>query len=123
MKTLEMAYGDLVITNHNFVMLDNKNTLRQRISNRLSLYLGEFSLVPEEGIDWLTVLSVKYPKAQIGDAVIAEIKKDTEVVNVVSLEVIFIDTPELAKKYNKKMRTALINCKCNTLYGELDVNV
>jgi hypothetical protein len=49
MKTLQITNKDIAISNHNFVVLGDSNTLKQRIAHRLSLFLGEFSLEPSLG--------------------------------------------------------------------------
>ncbi|MCB1176512.1 MAG: hypothetical protein KDK36_02930 [Leptospiraceae bacterium] len=117
MKTLQLTDRDLTISNYNFIELDDENTLKQRIKNRLALFLGEFSLEPNEGMDWFTLKEYAYNTDEISKAVRSEILRDTEVVSINSLEVIFIDTPEKVKQYNLPKRSVLINWNLNTIYG------
>lgn len=121
MKTLQMGDRDLVLSNHNFAVLNDRDTLKQRIENRLSLYLGEFSLEPNIGMDWFSLRS-RYPDGRISDAVRAELLKDSEIKEIISLSVILIDTEEKARLYNKPIRTALIGYDVNTVYGSVSGN-
>jgi len=122
-KTLQLVDGDLVLSNQNFVMLDDRATLRQRIFNRLALYLGEFSLAPDAGMDWFTLRANKIspsPSLQRGEIEIAvrrEILKDSEVTSINSLEVIVIDSVEKSRIYERPMRDCLINWNVNSIYG------
>lgn len=117
MKTLQLTDRDLILSNHSFVVLDDRDTLKQRIQNRLALFLGEFSLEPTIGMDWFTLKEYRYNTDEILKAVRSEILKDSEVVSINSLEVIFIDTPEKVQLYNKPRRSLIINWSVNTIYG------
>ena len=117
MKTLELSNTDLKISNHNFVVLDDRNTLKQRIQNRLSLFLGEYSLEPNLGIDWLSFMTLRPDVEAIKKAVRSELLSDTEITGINSLEIIVIDTPEKEVQYNKPRRTSIIEYSVNTIYG------
>jgi hypothetical protein len=119
MRTIQITDRDLVLSNHNFVVLDNTNTLKQRIQNRLALFLGEFSLEPSLGLDWFTLKEYRYNTEEIVKAIRTEILKDSEVVSINSIEVILVDTPEKVKLYNKPRRTVIINWNVNSIYGSV----
>jgi hypothetical protein len=123
MKTLELIDRDLNLSNHSFVMLDDRATAKQRIFNRLLLYLGEFSLEPSIGMDWFSIRENKLPKEQIEKSIRSELLKDSEVTGIESIEVILIDTTEKANFYQKELRTAIIKLFVNTIYGDLRLNV
>ena len=117
MRTLQVIDRDLAISNHNFIVLSDRERLKQRIAHRLALFLGEFSLEPSLGLDWFTLKEYRYNTEEIVKAVRTEILKDSEVVSINSLEVILIDTPEKVQQYNKPRRTVLINWSVNSVYG------
>lgn len=119
MKTLLMTNQDLALSNHSFVTLDNKNTLRQRVVHRLALFLGEFSLEPNLGLDWFGFQTSS--DEEIKKAIAKELLKDNEITSIISIDVLRIDTFEKAKQYNKPIRTILVNCRLNTIYGEIRI--
>lgn len=122
MKTLQMGDRDLVLSNHNFAVLNDRDTLKQRIANRLSLYLGEFILEPDIGMDWFSLHSVRQPETLIRDAVRAELLKDSEITEIRSLTVTLVDTEEKSRQYAKPLRTALVQYDVNTVYGSVSGN-
>lgn len=119
MRTLQLIDGDIAISNHNFVVLNDRNTLKQRIQNRLALYLGEFSLESSLGVDWFLLKEYKYNEDEIKKAILKELTKDSEIIGINSLEIVFVDTPEKVRDYGKPRRSILINWNVNTLYGEV----
>ncbi len=120
MKTLQLLDKDLKITNHNFVKLNDRETLKQRILNRLNLYLGEFILEPDTGLNWFELKDQKYNTSEIEKSIADEILKDEEILNLNSIEVIYIDSIEKVREYKRPQRTLLINYSANTVYGILD---
>lgn len=119
MKTIEISDGDIQL----IAYLNDRQTLVQRLRNRISLYLGEWSFVPEEGVDWFYLREKAIPVTEIEKAVRRAILNDSEVTGIESIEVILINTEELAKQYNKPMRTAIINCRVNSVYGQVALNL
>lgn len=120
MKTLALLDKDLQITNHNFVKLNDRETLKQRIFNRLNLFLGEFELEPNAGVDWFELKEQKYNTKEIEKAISDEILRDDEVRNINSIEVIYIDSIEKVQEYKRPQRSLLIQFNLNTVYGILD---
>lgn len=118
MKTMQIANGDI-----QFQYLSDRQTLSQRLTNRIALYLGEWSFIPEEGVDWFYLREKAIPVTEIEKAVRRAILNDSEVTGIESIEVILINTEELARQYNKPMRTTIINCRVNSVYGVLGISV
>jgi hypothetical protein len=123
MNTLELVNGDLHLVNNNFVIIDKSQSLKQRIINRLSLFLGEYQLDSEIGIDWFTLKSRKNNTIEIQNVIRKELTKDSEITSINSVEVTLIDSSEKAIFYSKPIRTALISIFINTIYGKLTVSL
>ena len=116
MRTLQLTNKDLNLSNHSFVMLDDRATLKQRIQNRFVLFLGEFSLSPNSGIDWFSLKESKNLD-EIQKAFIRDLLSDSEIIRVNSFEVIWIDSVEKAKEYKSEIRNVIINYSVDTVYG------
>ena len=97
-------------------MLDDRATLKQRIQNRFVLFLGEFSLSPNSGIDWFSLKESKNLD-EIQKALIRDLLSDSEIIRVNSFEVIWIDSVEKAKEYKSEIRNVIINYSVDTVYG------
>lgn len=119
MKTLLMTNQDLALSNHSFVTLDDKNTLRQRVAHRLALFLGEFSLEPNLGLDWFGLQTSS--DEEIKKAIAKELLKDNEITSIISIDVLRIDTLDKAKQSGKPLRTIMVTCRVNTIYGEIRI--
>ena len=111
--------GDIVLNTGKPVLLADAEALKQRAENRLRLFLGEFSLSPESGVDWFSITAKKYPEKDIEKAVRKELLKDTEILSVDSVLIESADTSEKAAILNIPLRTAKVSYYCRTVYGEL----
>ena len=119
MKTVMLEDGDIVLNTGKPVLLADAEALKQRAENRLRLFLGEFSLSPESGVDWFSITAKKYPEKDIEKAVRKELLKDTEILSVESVLIESADTSEKAAILNIPLRTAKVSYYCRTVYGEL----
>ncbi|HMZ61089.1 MAG TPA: hypothetical protein PL048_20095 [Leptospiraceae bacterium] len=119
MKTVMLEDGDIVLNTGKPVLLADAEALKQRAENRLRLFLGEFSLSPESGVDWFSITAKKYPEKDIEKAVRKELLKDTEILSVDSVLIESADTSEKAAILNIPLRTAKVSYYCRTVYGEL----
>lgn len=119
MKTVMLEDGDIVLNTGKPVLLTDAEALKQRAENRLRLFLGEFSLSPESGVDWFSITAKKYPEKDIEKAVRKELLKDTEILSVDSVLIESADTSEKAAILNIPLRTAKVSYYCRTVYGEL----
>ena len=113
MLSLSLVNKDIQLTK-----ITNENALKQRIQNRLSLFLGEWFLDATVGIDWFSVLD-KTNSQTIENLVRKELVKEENIVSINSISVIIIDSLEKAVTYNKPLRSALINYEVNSIYGVL----
>lgn len=119
MKTVMLEDGDIVLNTGKPVLLADAEALKQRAENRLRLFLGEFSLSPESGVDWFRITSRKYPEKEIEKSVRSELLKDAEILSVESVLIQSADTSEKAAILNIPLRTAAVSYYCRTVYGEL----
>lgn len=82
--------GDLSIVNGSIELLRDGDALSQILTNKLKLFKGEFSLEPEEGLDWLTLLSSSVNAEEI---LAVQIRKlllaDSHVIAVEAIELDF----------------------------------
>ena len=121
MKTWELIDGDIILSNHSISILDKSNALKQRLQNKLNLFLGEFILEPNLGIDWFFNLDKKNPQLQqIESDVRREISSDPEITQLINLEVNYINTKQKSEDLKKPLRSLFISYKANTIYSVLD---
>jgi len=83
MRTLNIENNDLVLTAGNLEMVTGSTALQIIITNRLKLWLGEWYLAPDSGIDWLGLMGqsnaidpVKRITAALRDAILADTRVD-----------------------------------------------
>lgn len=101
MKTFKIENNDLVYTESQgpndltpnrgrLVMLEGIDALRQILGNRLKMFLGEWYLAPNEGVDWLSLADQKiFVKSAFLDEVRKAILKEPSVTRIVSLDADF----------------------------------
>ena len=58
-KTLKVIVGDFSFVNGGFEVIEGVDALAQIINNRLSLWLGEWFVVPFAGVDYLGLFNQK----------------------------------------------------------------
>jgi hypothetical protein len=113
MVTLALVNGDLQLTT-----ISNATALKQRITNRLALFVGEWFLEPTAGVDWFSVLG-KSNVAAIETLVRKELAREENIVSINSVSVVLIDSLEKSQTYNKPLGMALVNYEVNSVYGVL----
>ncbi|PJZ24400.1 hypothetical protein CH352_14430 [Leptospira hartskeerlii] len=101
MKTFKIENNDLVYTESQgsndltpnrgrLVMLEGVDALRQILGNRLKMFLGEWYLAPNEGVDWLSLVDQKiFVRSAFLDEVRKAILKEPAVTKIVSLDADF----------------------------------
>lgn len=115
MRTLLQENNDV-----QFTWISGKDCLKQRIQNRLSLFLGEWIHRPDSGTDWYSVLGRKTATTSEYEALVkSALAKDSEITSITDLSVTFVDTTEKAMKLQKPIRSAIINYTINSVYGTL----
>lgn len=115
MKTLLQENNDV-----QFTWITGKDCLKQRIQNRLSLFLGEWIHRPESGTDWYSVLGRKTATTSEYESLVkSALVKDSEIISILNLTVTFANTTEKAKELQKPIRSAIINYTINSIYGTL----
>ncbi|WP_367898832.1 hypothetical protein AB3N61_06655 [Leptospira sp. WS58.C1] len=125
MKTLKIENNDLVYTKSQgandlspnrgrLVMLEGIDALRQILGNRLKMFLGEWYLAPNEGVDWLNLVD---QKIFFRPGFLAEIRqailKEPAVTNILSLDADF----------DPKARKVTIQFKVESKFGTLSNSV
>ncbi len=100
--------------------LTGAEAMQQRLRNRLRLHKNEWYLAAEEGIPWRSLTGRSTDTATIKRVIAQELRRDPEYKGMNSLDVILIDTPEKAEKYNKKLRTLIINFSVIGPYGTIE---
>ncbi|GEM_PF-1663524 len=82
--------GDLIITNGILEELTDADALAQILQNKIKLRKGEFTLEPNEGVEWNTILG---SAVDIEDIIKTKIRKillgDIYVSSILALEVVF----------------------------------
>lgn len=122
MKTISFILNKIE-DEYDIFSITDSDAMEQRLRNRLKLYKGEWYLAPNEGIPWLQLKGKANNIDTMRKAIINELKRDPEVISIQSLDVILIDTPEKAEKYNKKIRTLIVNFSVSSPYGTVEVTV
>lgn len=120
-----MQNADLVLSNHNLVMLSGKEALKQKMEHRIRLYLGEFLLEPDEGINWFQLFELKNPKDAIKETILREMKLEPDILAVTDLTLTAAITTEQSQRLNFKKRTLKISYRCDTTFGQIqgDLNI
>lgn len=92
MKTLDIENNDLVYENGNLVMATGIDAIKIIMANRLKLWLGEWSLAPNSGVDWLGLMNqsnavdpVRRIEAALRDAILA----DSRITKISSMDISF----------------------------------
>jgi len=98
-----------------------KELMQFRLKNRILLYLDEWFLEPDEGIDWFDLRGIAPDPDAIKAAVKNALERDDEVTSVESVEIIAVDSVEKSAEYNKPLRTGIISASVNTVYGNIEV--
>lgn len=87
MKTLEIKDGDLVLSeNGRFAELTDLDCLKQRLNNRMKMFLGEWFIQPSEGVDWIGKTEKPFNKQLLKIELIKRLDADSEVDEVVDIE-------------------------------------
>jgi hypothetical protein len=103
------------------VLIDGKTCLRQRLQNRLALFLGEWILDKTSGMDWLNLYQSKNQNS-IKRAIQTELLKDAEVTSIDSITLKLIETDEDVRLYNKPKRTLVVSeLLIGSVYGSVSV--
>ena len=107
-----------------FTEIIQKDCLKQRLQNRINLFLGEWTLEPTAGVDWFSVLGFRnIPIARYEELVRNAIIQDSEVLRINSLTVELLNSTEKVLEYNnrtgknKKLGEAVIEWSVDTIYG------
>ena len=88
--TLKIVDDEIEFANNTLTQITGEDALKQRLENRMLLWLGEWFLEPTEGIDWLDILEAKPPDLpQTEKAIRTELEKDPAVVTVDELTLDF----------------------------------
>lgn len=101
MKTLKIENNDLVYVKSQgpndrspnrgrLVMLEGVDALRQILGNRLRLFLGEWDLAPDEGVDWLGLVDQKvFVRSSFLSEIRKALLKEPAVTRILSLDADF----------------------------------
>lgn len=124
MTTLQLIENDI-----QFTELSGKDCLKQRLQNRIALYLGEWSLEPTEGVDWFSVLGRRnVPTARYEELVRSAIIQDGEVIQIVGLNVDVLNSTEKVNEYfqrtgkSERLGKVIIEIEVDTIYGIVQLN-
>jgi hypothetical protein len=122
LKTLQILNNEI-----QFTELSGKDCLKQRLQNRIALYLGEWALDLTAGIDWFSVLGYRnIPIARYEELVRSAIIQDTEVIRINSLTVELLNSTEKVAEYNnrtgknKRLGEAVVEWELDSVYGIID---
>lgn len=113
MVTLALAAKDLQLTR-----ISNATALKQRIQNRLALFVGEWFLESTAGVDWFSVLG-KSNVAAIEALVRKELAREENIVSINSVSVVLVNDVETSRDLSLPIGTALVNYEVNSVYGVL----
>lgn len=114
MTTLALINGDLTLAK-----ISGADALKQRIKNRLALYLGEWYLEPSAGIDWFS--ASKSSSEFIKNLILKELRKEEHITKINSVEVSQFEN--LSDRTSGRSRFAGVNYSVNTVFGVLNGNV
>ncbi|EPG74112.1 hypothetical protein LEP1GSC058_3100 [Leptospira fainei serovar Hurstbridge str. BUT 6] len=90
MKTLKVENNDLVYENGRLVQLEGIDALKQILGNRLKLFLGEWFLAPDEGVDWIGLVDQgPFVQSRFINAVKTALLKEPTVTSITKLDVSF----------------------------------
>ncbi|TGK04169.1 hypothetical protein EHQ53_03205 [Leptospira langatensis] len=125
MKTLkiqgnDLAYvksqgpGDTNPSRGRLVMLEGIDALQQILGNRLKMFLGEWYLAPQEGVDWLGLIDQNFffrPRflAEVKKAIL----KEPNVIKILSLDA----------NFDPKTRAVTIVFQVESSFGTLSGSV
>jgi len=113
MVTLALANGDLQLTR-----ISNATALKQRIQNRLALFVGEWFLDSAAGVDWFSVLG-KSNVAAIDAVVRKELAREENIVSINSVSVVLVNDVKTSSELSLPIGTAHVNYEVLTVYGVL----
>lgn len=113
MLTIAIVDKDIQLTK-----IYDANALKQRIKNRLSLFLGEWFLDTAAGVNWFSVLEKTNPTT-IENLVRRELSKDENIISINSITAIIIDSLEKSQTYSKPIGYAIVNYEVNSIYGAI----
>ncbi len=114
MKAFALKDKDIVLENNRIKLIEGEDALRQRILNKVSMFKGEWFLLPDEGIDWLGILGRKF----VNDR---EMQIELESVLSSDAEVNTINYIDIA--FDNEAREVIISFSLNTIYGEVNLAV
>lgn len=85
--TFRIVDRQIEFANNTLTVITGAEALRQRLNNRMLLWLGEWFLTPLEGIDWLDILESKpVDLPEVDRRLRGELLEDPAVVKIVEYE-------------------------------------
>lgn len=110
MKTLKVVNNDFVLESGRLVWLEGADALAQIVRNVLALFLGEWFIAPNNGIDWLGIFNQgRFLKPRIVAIIRQNLLRRKEILKIAKLEIDF----------NRATREMTINFSCETTEGLL----
>ena len=82
MTTLRLDENNNLVVGENFLTLSGIEALIQDVRTRLQMFLGEYPFDTSKGVDYISLFQ-KNNKKEIENVIIAEIKKDKRVSQVI----------------------------------------
>lgn len=113
MKTFKIVDGDYVIENGQYVVLEGKDALKQRVEFALSMFLDEYELAPGAGTDWWSVLGKKHVSNRKLQSMLSEVLLGVD--EVTAVKRIFINNDGTTRKTE-------ISILIESEYGDLGVS-
>ena len=108
MRAMQIVDGDVVRSGGRAVILDDRETLKQRVEHRLSLVLGEWSYDKTLGLDWFSILGEKGSIQRLKQEAKRVIEADDEILRLKSVEV------EVLNQAERKYRLTI---QADSVYG------
>lgn len=107
---IDLATGELVIENGDFVLVRGPEAVRQALHIRLRFFLGEWFLDETAGVDWFSVLGHKFNAAAV-EALVRKALLETPGVAAVT---------RLDLDFDNATRVLSLAWSVTTAYGQLD---
>lgn len=111
MMTLALASGDIQL-----VKISDAVALKQRIQNRLSLYLGEWFADVTAGVDWFSV-SKNTDTAFIQNLISKELRKEENITAINSIDVVIVNDEKTSRDLSLPIRSVRVTYSVDTVYG------
>lgn len=108
MKTIKIENNDFVLTNGQIETIDGAEALQQNLKNRVKLWLGEFEIEPDSGIDYINLLNQ--------DNLLEE-RLRIAIRNAISAEEHILKINKLETTFDRSTREFIIEFICETELG------